>query len=202
MPKLTFWFEFASPYSYLAAMRIGALSQAAGVGIIWRPFLLGPVFGAQGWETSPFNIYEAKGRYMWRDIERQAIKFGLPPVTRPQPFPQNGLLAARMATLGAGEPWGPGFVRAVYSAQFAEGLLISDDRVVVGILQRLSADGEGLVARAKTDSQVKGALRQATEQAQALGLFGAPSFVTGTNELFWGNDRLEDALAWAKEAPL
>ena len=67
-PKLEFWYEFASTYSYPAAMGIEALAETAGVEVVWRPFLLGPIFGEQGWNDSPFNIYPAKGRYMWRDM--------------------------------------------------------------------------------------------------------------------------------------
>jgi 2-hydroxychromene-2-carboxylate isomerase len=74
---LDFWFEFASTYSYLAAMRIGPLAESAKVEVRWRPFLLGPIFKAQGWDNSPFNIYPAKGRYMWRDMERLASAQGL-----------------------------------------------------------------------------------------------------------------------------
>ena len=71
-PALDFWFDFASTYSYLAAARIRPLAAAANVQVRFRPFLLGPIFKAQGWDTSPFNLYEAKGRYMWRDMERLA----------------------------------------------------------------------------------------------------------------------------------
>ena len=74
---LDFWLEFASTYSYPAAMRIGALAQAAGVIVRWRPFLLGPIFKQQGWDTSPFNLYPAKGRYMVRDCERQCAALGI-----------------------------------------------------------------------------------------------------------------------------
>ena len=98
-PVLEFWYEFASTYSYLSAMRIEPLAEAAGVDIRWRPFLLGPVFKAQGLETSPFARYPAKGRYMWRDMEREAARLGLP-FYRPKTFPQNGLTAARVALLG------------------------------------------------------------------------------------------------------
>src|SRR5262245_53027724 len=71
MSLLDFWFDFASSYSFPAAMRVGPLAAKAGVSIRFRPFLLAPIFKAQGWSTSPFNIYEAKGRNMWRDLERQ-----------------------------------------------------------------------------------------------------------------------------------
>lgn len=197
MPKLAFWFEFASTYSYLTAMRIEALATEARVEIVWRPFLLGPIFQSQGWATSPFNIYEAKGQNMWRDMERQAARYGLPAIVRPDPFPQNGLLAARVATYGADQPWGAAFVRAVYAAQFAEGLSITED-VIAQCGTKVGQDGVALVERVKTDQSIKDALRQATEEAQALGIYGAPSFVTEDGELFWGNDRLEEALVWAK----
>jgi 2-hydroxychromene-2-carboxylate isomerase len=99
MPVLDVYLEFASTYSYPAAMRIGTLAEAAGVDLRWKPFLLGPIFKAQGWDTSPFNLYEAKGRYMWRDMARLAAERSLP-FRRPDPFPQNSLLPARVALYG------------------------------------------------------------------------------------------------------
>jgi 2-hydroxychromene-2-carboxylate isomerase len=96
MAQVDFWYEFASTYSYPAAMRIGTLAAERGVTVAWRPFLLGPLFAEQGWRDSPFNIYPAKGRYMWRDMERICGALGLP-LRRPDPFPQNSLLAARRA---------------------------------------------------------------------------------------------------------
>ena len=93
MAQLSFWYEFASPYAYLSAHRIADVAEAHGVTLRWRPFLLGPIFQAQGWPDSPFNIYPAKGRYMWRDMERLSERRGLR-FKRPDPFPQNGLKAA------------------------------------------------------------------------------------------------------------
>ena len=91
-----------------------------------RPFLLGPIFAAQGWNDSPFNIYyPAKGRYMWRDLERVCAKHELA-FRRPSAFPRGGLLAARLACLAADEPWCPGFVRAVYHANFVDDRDIAD----------------------------------------------------------------------------
>src|SRR5574343_196886 len=101
---LDFWFEFSSSYSYLSVMRIEPLARDAGVTINWRPFLLGPVFLSLGWNDSPFNIYPPKGRYMWRDLARLATRYGLP-LQVPSRFPRNGLLAARVALLGAEAPW-------------------------------------------------------------------------------------------------
>ncbi len=196
MRPLEFWFEFASTYSYPAAMRVERVATDAGVPLVWRPFLLGPIFGQQGWNDSPFNIYPAKGRYMWRDMERICGALGLP-LVRPSRFPRNGLLAARIASIGAAEPWGPAFVRAVYTANFAEDLDIASPDVVAQLLDRVGQEPVALLERAQT-AEVKDGLRRQTEQAMALGVFGAPTFVSGA-ELFWGNDRLEDALVWHRE---
>src|ERR1700677_5396865 len=98
-PILDFWFEFASTYSYPAAMRIGQRAYKAGVEVKFRPFLLGPIFAAQGWTTSPFNLFAAKGRHMWRDLERICGELALP-LRRPEPFAQSSLLAARVALGG------------------------------------------------------------------------------------------------------
>jgi len=194
---MEFWFEFASTYSYPAAMRVEAAARAAGVPLVWKPFLLGPIFGAQGWKDSPFNIYPVKGRYMWRDLERICAQHGLP-LRRPSAFPRNGLLAARVAWVGASEPWAPDFVRGVYGANFADDRDISDPAVVRDILGRLGQPADDVLARAASE-EAKAGLRRQTDEAIAHGIFGAPSFRVG-DELFWGNDRLEDALAWARRA--
>jgi len=191
---LEFWFEFASTYSYPAAMRIEALARAAGVPVAWRPFLLGPIFQQQGWNDSPFNLYPAKGRYMWRDLARICEELGVP-LRRPSRFPRNGLLAARVACRFAAEPWLGDFVRAVYRANFAEDREISERAVVEAILDALGQPGARCIEEAQSPES-KERLRAQSERGAALGIFGAPSFVVG-DELFWGNDRLEAALAWA-----
>ena len=195
-PVLDFWFEFASTYSYPAAMRIGALAEAQGITVRWRPFLLGPVFKAQGWEDSPFNIYPVKGRYMWRDLERICAALNLPFV-KPATFPQAALVAARVALLALSQSWGEDFCRAVYAAEFGQGRDIGDPFVVADILNALGQNPGEIIEQARTEAN-KNALRAQTEEAQRLGLFGAPSFVTADGELFWGNDRLEAALEWAR----
>jgi 2-hydroxychromene-2-carboxylate isomerase len=194
-PSLTFWYELASTYSWLAAERIESLAAQADIGVVWRPFLLGPIFAAQGWTSSPFNLFPAKGRNMWRDMERQCVRMGLPSVVRPKPFPQNSLLATRVATALTAHDR-VHFSLAVYRAQFTHGSPIADRQVLAAILADTGAP-RGALAAADT-TETKNALRRATDQAQALGLYGAPSFTTGSGELFWGNDRLEDAIAWLK----
>ena len=193
---LDFWFDFASTYSYPAALRIGPLARKAGVIIRFRPFLLGPIFKAQGWNTSPFNLYLAKGSNMWRDLERLCADLSLP-FRRPEPFPQNSLLAARVALLGLSEPWGEKFCIEVYRAQFADGRQIDDAGTIAEILSGLNIAAAPTLAAAQSDDN-KIRLRAQTEEALRRGVFGAPSFTTADGELFWGNDRLERALLWAK----
>lgn len=196
MATLDFWFDFASTYSYPAIMRVAPLARDAHVSVRYRPFLLGPLFKAQGWDTSPFNLYAAKGRNMWRDLERLCGDLGLP-FKRPEMFPQNSLIAARVALVGLNAPWGEDFCRAVYCAEFAESHVIDDRAVIAEILAQLKVDAASTLAAANGEAN-KLALRQQTEEAQRLGIYGAPSFVTADGELFWGNDRLERALTWAK----
>jgi 2-hydroxychromene-2-carboxylate isomerase len=189
MAGIEFWYEFASTYSYPTAMRIERMAADAGIGLRWRPFLLGPIFQALGWNDSPFNIYAAKGRYMWRDLERVCDAEGLPLKLPPSRFPQNGLKAARLALVGEAEGWTPAFTRAVFTANYAEAKDISDDATPTAILARLGVDVERAFAAANSPEN-KQALKRQTEEAAARGLFGAPSFTVG-DELFWGNDRLE-----------
>jgi len=195
MPEIDFFYEFASSYSYITALRIAPVAKAAGVTVRWRPFLLGPIFKAQGWDTSPFNLYPAKGRYMVRDCERQCDELGIA-FRLPEPFPQNTLLAARVALVGLEEGWGEDFSRAVNRAEFAEGRNIGDPAVVAQIVGALGHDGAAALARAQSD-EIKRKLRAQTEEAQHLGIFGAPNFIA-RGELFWGNDRLEQALDFAR----
>jgi 2-hydroxychromene-2-carboxylate isomerase len=195
MPVLDFWFEFASTYSYPAAMRIGPLALRAGIQVRWRPFLLGPIFKSQGWDTSPFNLYPAKGRNMWRDLERLCADLRLP-FRRPDPFPQLSLTVARVALVGLGQAWGEAFCLAVYHAEFGEGRRIDDPATLGDILRQLDIDAPSVLAAAQSDD-TKAALRRQNKEAERLGVFGAPSFTTADGELFWGNDRLERALVWA-----
>jgi 2-hydroxychromene-2-carboxylate isomerase len=194
---LDFWFDFASTYSYPAIMRIGPLSTKARVKVRFRPFLLGPIFQAQGWETSPFNLYEAKGRYMWRDLARLCAELKLP-FQRPAMFPQQSVLAARVALVGLEQKWGKAFCQELFRVQFGDGGRIDDAAVIGDVLTRLKADPAPVLEQARSEP-LRVALRTQTEEAQRRGIFGAPTFIAADGEMFWGNDRLETALAWAKK---
>jgi 2-hydroxychromene-2-carboxylate isomerase len=194
-PTLEFWYEFGSTYSYPAAMRVERVAGAAGVALRWRPFLLGPIFGAKGQTDSPFNTDPVKGRYMWRELARICRREGIPLVLPPARFVQNSLKAARLALVGETEGWTPAFSRAVYAANFAEQKDISEDATLISILSGLGADA-GRAMTAAGSPEIKAQLKAQTEQAMAREIFGAPFFMVG-DEPFWGNDRLEEAVAFA-----
>ncbi|MBY0363221.1 MAG: 2-hydroxychromene-2-carboxylate isomerase [Phreatobacter sp.] len=198
MAAVDFFYEFASTYSYPAAMRVEEVAGKAGVTVRWRPFLLGPIFAEAGWTTSPFNLIPAKGRYMWRDLERISETMGLP-FQKPDPFPQSSLTAARIATSLPDDGTRATFSRALYRFEFGEGLSIADPEVLGRALTAAGVEPATTLIAAGSDG-VKQALRATTEEAKTKGLFGAPSLVTADGELFWGNDRIEEAVAWARKA--
>jgi 2-hydroxychromene-2-carboxylate isomerase len=194
MASAEFWYEFASTYSYPAALRVAALADERGVNLIWRPFLLGPIFATQGWTDSPFNIYPAKGRYMWRDLERTCGAMGIP-LKRPEPFPQPSLLAARVALVLEGDERCD-FSRRVFAAEFGEGAPIGDRATLGALLAACGADPATTFERAGSHA-TKARLRVETERAAEIGIIGAPCLVAQDGEVFWGNDRLEQGLDWA-----
>ncbi len=195
-PDIEFWFDFGSNYSYLATMRIEEAAARAGVPVRWKPFLLGPIFRSLGWETSPFVLQKAKGEYMWKDMVRECRKLGVPWL-RPTRFPRAAVLPLRVALVGAGQPWIGDYCRRVMSLNFAEDRDIDVPEVVEEVLTRLGLPAREIVDAARSEAN-KLALRAQTEEAAARGIFGAPTFFVG-DEMFWGNDRLDDALAFAKE---
>ncbi len=197
MPKLDFWYEFASTYTYLSVMRIEDLARDAGIEVRWRPFLLGPFFKAQGWTTSPFKEQVEKGRYMIRDMERICAARGLS-FTMPDPFPQLSLYAARLALIGADEGWAGRFSRLVFTEQFAGNIQLEDKTALGTCLSAIGLEADELLTRIETP-EIKQRLRRQTDDALALGLFGSPTFVTEDGELFWGDDRLEQSISWSLE---
>jgi 2-hydroxychromene-2-carboxylate isomerase len=194
-PTLDFFFDFASPYACLSALRIRAVAQAARVGVRWRPFLLGPIFRAEGLMDSPLNVYPLRGNYAVRDVARRGRRYGFD-VRFPSTFPRNSVLVSRVGLVALKEGWGEAFGEAVYRAEFQEDADIASREVVSALLSGMGQDAERIFALAEAP-EAKAALRAETEAAQALGIFGAPSFLV-QGELFWGDDRLEDALDWAR----
>ena len=192
--RIEFWFDFASTYSYLSSCRIDRLVSSKGVEVIWRPLFLGAMFNRQGWDTSPFNIYPAKGRNMWRDLERRAAVHGVP-ARRPSTFPQHSLLAGRVALVGLEQGWGCAFIREVFTREFVQGEDISRAVVIADCVKHAGGDPPTSMDAAGSQT-VKDRLRHETERALTAGVFGAPTMQVG-DELFWGDDRLEEAVRWA-----
>ncbi|CAJ0812025.1 MULTISPECIES: 2-hydroxychromene-2-carboxylate isomerase [Ralstonia] len=193
-PTVEFWFDFASNYSYLSVMRIEAAAIRQGVRIVWKPFLLGPIFQSLGWSNSPFMLQKAKGDYMWHDIARECHKIGVPWV-RPSTFPRASVLPLRVALLGADRPWIGAFCQRIMLRNFAQDHDIHTPEAVREELTALGLPASAILAEALSDAN-KLSLREQTHAAQIRGIFGAPTFFVG-DAMFWGNDRLDDALACA-----
>ncbi len=192
---IDFWFDFASPYARISAARIEALAAARSVAVTWRPFLIGPLLAKRPGHNSPFqNAPPAQARYRRRDIERLCLDEGLP-LAWPSTYPRASLLATRVAVIGMDGGWCAPFARAVFEASFAQDRDIAAAPVVAGILEGLGLPAAALIEEAGKEP-VKQRLKEAVAQAESRGIFGTPSFVTG-DELFWGNDRLEQAVSWA-----
>ena len=196
-PVLEFWFEFGSNYSYLSVMRIESMANAAGVSVAWKPFLLGPIFRELGMDNSPFVLNPAKGSYAWRDMARQATKYALE-FRKPTQFPRVALLPMRVALLGANESWISAFCKRAMQQNFVEDIDINDMANVRRALTGLVPDPEAILSAAQGDEN-KHRLRTQTEEASRRGLFGAPTFLVG-DEMFWGDDRMEDAITFAAES--
>jgi 2-hydroxychromene-2-carboxylate isomerase len=195
-PEIEFWFEFGSNYSYLSVMRIEDEARRRGIRIAWKPFLLGPIFRALGMEASPFVLQKEKGAYVWQDMARQCRKYGLRWM-KPSTFPRLALLPLRIAIVGAEQYWVGAFCRRVMELNFAEDEDINRPDRLAPILMELGLPMRDILDQAQSEF-TKARLREQTEQARAKGIFGAPTFFVD-KEMFWGNDRLDDALLFASE---
>lgn len=193
--SIEFWLDFGSNYSYMAAMRVEALAERFGVKVQWRPFMLGPIFESIGWQAVPFVQQELKGAYVWKDMARQCEKYGVPWSKKPSVFPRPAVYTMRVAAAYSSEPWLGEYCRRVMTRNFVDDRDIHANEVAVEVLNRMGLSGVDIVQSAQVEPR-KSRLRLFGEQAKALGIFGAPTFFV-RGEMFWGNDRLEDALAFA-----
>lgn len=192
--KLHFWYEFASPYACLATLRIEDVAKAAGVEVIWHPFLLGAIYKMMELPAPPMQLSPQKEAYMWMDVARQAGHQGFV-FRKPDQFPQSAVLPSRVALVGLKEGWGEDFSRRVYEANFIHNQLISDVGVIAQILIDMGKDPEQVMALATTPENKK-ALMVQTQKAFDKKIFGVPTFFVD-DEMYWGNDRLEEALRFA-----
>ncbi len=195
MPTLEVWIEYSSTYSWLTVARIGRLTAERGVALDWQPFFLPPVREQQGLGF-PFPEGSAKTAYMWRDLERRAATLGVP-FRKPEAYPVNSLPTARVAMVGTREGWCQRFTEEAFRLHWTEGCAIGSDENLQRALDALGLDAAAVRERANA-AENKEALKGQTARAVQRGLFGAPSFVV-EGELFWGDDRLEEAVAWAAQ---
>ena len=192
--QIDFWFTMGSTYSYLSVMRLADIESVHGVRFRWRPFQL--LLILQEMKHVPFADKPAKARYMWRDIERRAAMYGLP-VKLPAPYPAKQSITANLiATVGMREDWGPDFVRAAYRRWMQQGEETGSEPNVSSSLRDIGQEPGHVLTLANAQA-TKDLLFNETDTARQLGIFGSPTFVVG-RELFWGDDRVGDAVSWLK----
>jgi 2-hydroxychromene-2-carboxylate isomerase len=196
MASMEVWITYASTYSYLTVSRIGALAQARGVTLDWRPFSLAALRDALKLPF-PFPPESPKTAYMWLDVERRARVLGLP-YRRPGTYPVNAMQTARVALVGEQEGWCQSFTEHVFRLHWTEGRLIGTEDNLRTSLESLGLDVDAVIAQARLQN-ITDRLERRSADALARGIFGAPSFVVN-GELFWGDDRLEMALDCATGA--
>lgn len=198
MQTIDFWFSIGSTYTYLTVMRLPDVTERAGLHINWRPFDVRRIMVAQ--KNIPFRGKPEKEAYMWRDIERRAAALGLKPAL-PAPYPlENLALANQVALIGESEGWCAAYARETYRRWFHDGEPAGSEPNLSASLRAIGQHPEQVLAQA-TSAPVVAALVAQTAEAQALGIFGAPSFAVA-DEVFWGDDRLDDAIAWCRDGAI
>ena len=194
MPEIDFWYSIGSTYSFLTIMRLDDWCSEHDASVQWRPFNVRSVMTEQ--KNVPFAGKPVKSAYMWRDIERRAAKYHIH-AQLPAPYPISDLpLANQVALLGMSEGWGKNFTQTLYRIWFEDSVEAGSETAISEALHRCQQDPRLTLARARSPETVA-ALETETEQATKLGVFGAPSLVV-RGEVFWGDDRLDDALSWAR----
>jgi 2-hydroxychromene-2-carboxylate isomerase len=196
MPKVEFWLEYASTYSYLSVSRIGRLADERGIQIDWQPFWLFPVREQLGL-PAPFPEGSPRERYMWRDLERRARQMAIP-YRRPEVYPFNSVSVGRVALIAAREGWCRAFTEAAFRAHWVDGLSMTTPGNISAAIVGAGQEVDRVQALASSP-EIKEAFMQQANWALDRGIFGSPSFVVG-GELFWRDDRLEDAIAWQMRA--
>ena len=189
---IDFWFTAGSTYTYLTVNRLPRIEAETGVRFIWRPFNARAIMREM--DNIPFATKPIKLAYMWRDVERRASRYGFP-INVPPPYPLAQFdLASRVALVAAHEGWCPAYMLASYRRWFVDGEPAGEEPNLSASLSAAGQDPARVIAHAKSDS-IASAYETATDEARRLRIFGSPTFVA-RGELFWGDDRLEDALAW------
>lgn len=190
--EIDFWFAVGSTYTYLTVSRLHQVEAVSGLHFRWRPFNVRAIMREMS--NVPFATKPIKLAYMWRDVERRASLYGLP-IRVPAPYPLEDFdLANRVAVVGAGEGWCSDYVRATYRRWFIDGEPAGSEPNLSESLAEIGLDPARVIPLARSDATER-RYNAATDEARRLNIFGAPTFIA-RGEVFWGDDRLEDALAW------
>ena len=196
MSNIDFYFSIGSTYTYLTITRILDVEKKHSVKFNWKPFSVRAIMKEMN--NIPFPKEKVnKVNYMWRDIERRAKGYGFFAKT-PVPYPLTQFdLANKLAILGLEEGWGIDYVRLTYKRWFQEGKEPAVDPNISEICNELKIDKNKVIEKTNSDKIEKEYLAN-TESARKIKIFGSPSFIVG-NEIFWGDDRMEDAITWSKK---
>jgi 2-hydroxychromene-2-carboxylate isomerase len=189
MTPTLFHFGAMSPYSWFAAERIGALIPDAQ----WRPVFAGGLFRAT--DRSSWGLSDRREAGI-ADCEARARLHGLGPMAWPEAWPSSDVLAARALVVADGQGSLQPFALGLMRAQFRDGQPLDDPGVLERVAEQVGLDGAGLIEATSTPA-IKDSLRARNDEAVALGVFGVPTVVVG-NQLFWGDDRLDEAAAEAR----
>ena len=193
-PSIDFWFTTGSTYTYLTVMRLDEIERESDISLVWRPFHLRAILDEM--KYVPFADKPAKSAHMWRDIKRRAAMYGIP-VQVPAPYPaKHNIVANQVAIVGMQEGWGPRFVREAYRRWFQLGQETGGEPNVSESLRSIGQEPTRVLALAESEA-CRARLAAETDAAKALGIFGSPTFLVD-GELFWGDDRLGDAISWSR----
>ncbi|MBD1144363.1 DsbA family protein [Pelagibacterales bacterium SAG-MED37] len=196
MKNIDFYFSIGSTYTYLTVTRILDVEKKHQIKFNWKPFSVRVIMKEM--DNIPFPKDKInKVNYMWRDIERRAEGYGFFAKT-PVPYPLSEFdLANQIAILGLDKGWGTDYIRLTYKKWFQEGKEPAIDPSISEICKELGLNKDEIISRAKSEIFEKKYMSN-TDSARKKKVFGSPSFIV-ENEIFWGDDRMEDAINWAKK---
>ncbi len=196
MQTIEYWLSLTSPYSYLATMRMFDQAWNAGLDVTWRPIFMPRLLKVLGRTTNPFLEHPNKLEYLFQDVAREAHEFGIE-FHRPSVFPQNAQTVAKVAVVACKEGFGPQFCHAAMIANFRDQRDIAGEDIVQSVLETFCSPSEaGKLIKLSQSAELEATLQSDCEQAIERGVFGVPTFIV-SDQLFWGNDRLDRALAYA-----
>ena len=195
MKNIDFYFSIGSTYTYLTVTRIMDVEKKHQVKFNWKPFSVRAIMKEMNNIPFPKDKIN-KVNYMWRDIERRAKGYGFFAKT-PVPYPLSEFdLANQIAILGLDKGWGINYIRLTYKKWFQEGKEPAIDPSISEICNELDLDKDEILSEAKSEIFLN-KYKSNTDTARKNKVFGSPSFIV-ENEIFWGDDRMEDAIKWSK----